>query len=484
MDVSAGLLENYFTPEGDGFRVSNSVREMIVFAEQNVIRDPPFTKLDILTCRNLLIYMEPELQKKITGLFFYALKPEGILLLGTSESLGTQKDLYTELDQKLKIFSRSISFSNNMPVDTPSSFYRHKSKDSVKITPKTTDNLQTLTERFVLQNYAPATVLINEKGDIIYFTGHTGKYLEPVAGKTNWNIISMAHEGLRYELPGAFREALSSNDPVILRNIKIGPKNSIQFVDVTIEHIKERGTLQNLFIVVFNDVHPPAVEEKPKKGSNRKSDEKDSGLELRKAYEELQSTREEMQTSQEELKSTNEELQSTNEELQSTNEELTTSKEEMQSLNEELQTVNSELQSKINDLLQSNNDMKNLLNSTEIATLFLDRELNIRRFTDPVYKIFSVRTADVGRPYTDIANNLNYPGMQEDAHKVLATLIPVVTEVRTNSDLWYNVRIMPYRTNDDRIDGLVITFTDMTLSKRLEFQLKEANIQSSKKLNS
>lgn len=483
MDVSPDLLGRYFISEGDGFRVSSSVREMIVFAEQDVIKDPPFTKLDILTCRNLLIYMEPELQKKITGLFSYALKPEGILVLGTSESLGTQKELYTELDSRLKIYSRSGGFGNNMPVDTPSSYYRQEAKESRKRnTPKVIDNIQALTDQFLIQNYAPATVLVNATGDIIHMTGHTGKYLEPVAGKTNWNIISMAHEGLRYELPRALRDAMKNSDPVILRNIKIGTKTNIQYVDVTIEHIKARGALRDLIIVVFNDVPVVPVPEKIKTVKKKgKADENEIDQELRKAYEDLQSTREEMQTSQEELKSTNEELQSTNEELQSTNEELTTSKEEMQSLNEELQTVNSELHNKINDLLQANNDMKNLLNSTDIATLFLDRELKIRRFTDPVYKIFSVRNADIGRPYTDIVNNLNYPDMREDTHKVLSTLIPVVTEARTNSDLWYSVRIMPYRTADDRIDGLVITFTDITLAKRLEFQLKEANIKDSKK---
>lgn len=488
MDLSSELLRRYFVPEGDGFRVNSTLREMIVFAEQNVIRDPPFTKLDILTCRNLLIYMEPELQKKIVGLFFYALKPEGILVLGTSESLGAHRELFEELDAKLKIFSRSTGQGNNMTIDAPSTYYRHETKDTEKkmTAPKTTLSLESVTDKFVLQNYAPATVLVNEKGDIIYFTGHTGKYLEPVAGKTNWNIISMAHEGLRYELPRAFRQALKSDDPVIIRNVRIGTKNSAQHVDVIIENIKEKGPLNGLIIVAFNDVPAPPVQDKSRKITTGKSDENKDDIvqELKKAYEDLQSTREEMQTSQEELKSTNEELQSTNEELQSTNEELTTSKEEMQSLNEELQTVNSELQSKINDLLLSNNDMKNLLNSTEIATLFLDRELNIRRFTDPVYKIFNIRSADIGRPYTDIVNTLNYPGMKEDARKVLSSLIPIVTEARTNSDLWYSVRIMPYRTNDDRIDGLVITFTDITLAKRLEFQLKEVNTQASKQINS
>jgi two-component system CheB/CheR fusion protein len=205
--------------------------------------------------------------------------------------------------------------------------------------------------------------------------------------------------------------------------------------------------------------------------------------ELNKRYEDLQSTREEMQASQEELKSINEELQSTNEELQSTNEELTTSKEEMQSLNEELQTLNTELQSKVNDLVQANNDMKNLLNNTEIATLFLDKELSIRRFTDPIKKIFNLRNADIGRPFTDIVTNLKYPELEEHAKNVIKTLSTMENVATTKDGLWFQVRIMPYRTEDDRIDGLVMTFSDVTESKELEIELQNANSELRKLKN-
>jgi two-component system, chemotaxis family, CheB/CheR fusion protein len=478
IDVPPELLGRYFVPEGDGYRINASIREMIVFAEQNVIRDPPFTKLDILSCRNLLIYMEPELQKKLFALYYYALKPGGILILGSSESFGNKEDWFREVDSKMKIYKRSTGFSTNILLDTPSSFYHQKTPETEKKMPlKTVENIQTLADQFILQNYSPASVIVNEKGDIVYIAGHTGKYLEPVAGKANWNIYAMAHDGFRHELPAAFRQAEKRTDPVIIRNAKIGTRDNVQYTDIKIEHIKARNALNDLIIVAFVDVEGPV---EPDAIHRKTINSPDTGHleledELRKTNEELQSTREEMQTSQEELKSTNEELQSTNEELQSTNEELTTSKEEMQSLNEELQTVNSELQSKINDLTQANNDMKNLLNSTEIATLFLDKKLNIRRFTDPVVKIFNIRTADIGRPYTDLVNNLHYQ-MDEDTHKVLKDLTPIVTEAKTNSDLWFSIRIMPYRTYDDHIDGLVITFTDITLAKKLELELMEANI--------
>jgi two-component system CheB/CheR fusion protein len=232
-----------------------------------------------------------------------------------------------------------------------------------------------------------------------------------------------------------------------------------------------------MVMVVFTDV-PAIIEQEIQKQKSRKKPstqrQKELELELQHSYEELQSTREEMQTSQEELKSINEELQSTNEELQSTNEELTTSKEEMQSLNEELQTVNIELQSKINEYSRANDDMKNLLNSTEIATLFLDKELNIRRFTDQVSRIFKIRPADIGRPFTDLVTNLNYPAISVHAFEVIRTLITTETAIATNDDRWFNVRIMPYRTLDDHIDGLVITFSDITMAKILEKELKEA----------
>ena len=477
IDVPPELLGRYFVSYGDGYRVHTAIREMIVFAEQNVIRDPPFTKLDILSCRNLLIYMEPALQKKLIALYYYALRPGGILILGSSESLGNKEDLFSEIDPKMKIYKRSAGFSHNILLNTPSSFYHKKTTETENKMPQIVENIQTLADQFILQNYSPACVIVNEKGDIVYIAGHTGKYLEPVAGKANWNIHAMAHEGFRHELPGAFRQAEKSPDPIFIRNSKTGTRDNVQYLDIKIEHLKTPNALNGLFIVAFVDVRVPAKHDAIHENTTNSLDTGKQELEneLIRTNEELQSTREEMQSSQEELKSSNEELQSTNEELQSANEELTTSKEEMQSLNEELQTVNSELQSKINDLIQANNDMKNLLNSTEIATLFLDKKLNIRRFTDSVVKIFNIRTADIGRPYTDLVNNLHYQ-MKEDTHKVLTDLTPIVTEAKTNSNLWLSIRIMPYRTYDDRIDGLVITFTDITLAKKLELQLKEANV--------
>ena len=478
-DVSTDRLNRFFTKEAEGYRINNSIREMVVFAPQNVIKDPPFTKLDILTCRNLLIYMEPLLQKKLMALFNYSLNPNGIMLLGSAETTGKYEEGFKEVDSKLKFYRRTLSAQAHELLDFPSSFHRVKSIPvEIVASKKIDENIQILADQLLLQRFAPASVLVNDKGDILYITGKTGKYLEPAVGKANWNIFAMARKGIQHELPGAFRKAGQIYTEIKLKNLKIGTNGGTQFIDVTVQRIEKPDLIKGMIMVVFTDV--PAVISgnaidaktgKLKATAHQKSIE----IELQRSYEDLQSTREEMQTSQEELKSTNEELQSTNEELQSTNEELTTSKEEMQSLNEELQTVNIELQSKVSDFLQANDDMKNLLNSTEIATLFLDRDLHIRRFTDQTINIIKLRQTDIGRPFTDLVTNLQYPNMESDARKVLRTLSSLETSITTNDGRWFTVRILPYRTMDDRIDGLVITFSNISSAKTLEIEVNKTN---------
>ena len=477
-DVSSERLNRFFSVEAEGYKVNTIIRKMVVFAPQNVIKDPPFTKLDILTCRNMLIYMEPELQKKLMSLFNYSLNTGGIMLLGTAETLGNNTEGFEEIDTRLKYFRRTISPILPELIDFPSSFSRtKKTVAEIKQAPKIAENIQQLADQILLQRYAPASVLVNDKGDIIYITGRTGKYLEPVAGKANWNIYAMLREGLNQELPIAFRKALQTYDPIIVRNIKVGTNGGSQFVDLTVQRIESPDSIKGMLIIVFTDVSALFTNDlHPKKGTRSSTGRvKELEIKLQRSFEDLQSTREEMQTSQEELKSTNEELQSTNEELQSTNEELTTSKEEMQSLNEELQTVNIELLSKVSDFGRANDDMKNLLNSTEVATLFLDKELNIRRFTDQVTNIIKLRSTDIGRPFTDLVTDLQYPEIDTHSWQVLKTLTSIETAISANNGKWFNVRIMPYRTLDDRIDGLVITFTDITKAKTLEIELSIAN---------
>lgn len=476
-DVSPERINKFFTSIEDGFRVNTSIREMIVFAPHNVIKDPPFTKLDFLSCRNLLIYMEPELQKKLMVLFHYSLNPNGIMLLGSAENDNSQNAIFTAIDSKLKFYKRSINQKTDELLDFPSSYYYKKTQSTKTVKNiKVTDNIQTLAEELLLQRFAPASVLINEQGDILYISGRTGKYLEPAAGKANMNIYAMAREGLSTHLMGAIRKAKQNYEPLILRNLKVGTNGGTQFINVTIQHIEKPEAIKGTLMIVFSDIvsiiKPKKISAKAgKQASNIIQSEIE--IELQRINEELQSTREEMHTSQEELKSSNEELQSSNEELQSTNEELTTSKEEMQSLNEELQTVNAEMQSKISDYVQANNDMKNLLNSTDIATLFLDKKLNIRRFTDQITKIIKLRPSDIGRPFTEMVSYLQYPDIEKHAKEVLRTLTFKETDISASDARWFTVRIMPYRTYDDHIDGLVITFIDISVAKKLEAELNK-----------
>jgi two-component system CheB/CheR fusion protein len=336
-------------------------------------------------------------------------------------------------------------------------------------------NLQTLADQLILKQFSPPSVLVNNKGDILYISGRTGKYLEPAAGKANLNIFAMAREGLQHELIRAFQRASKEKKTITLPNLKVGTNGGEQNLDLLVKYIDEPETLQGMYLVVFRDIpSPPSKKGRAHPCSEKSTEFTELEQDNKRLREELQNTREEMQTSQEELKATNEELQSTNEELQSTNEELTTSKEELQSLNEELQTVNAEMQSKVEELTRSNNDMKNLLNSTDIATMFLDKELNLLRFTTQMTRILKLKPRDVGRPITDIVSDLIYPEMVEDIVEVLQTLVYKEKQVATGDGRWYESRIMPYRTLDDKIDGVVITFTDITKLKKFESELHKA----------
>ncbi len=485
-DVSPERLNRFFIKEERGYRVGKEIRDMVIFAPQNLIMDPPFTKLDILSCRNLLIYLTLELQQKLLPLFHYCLNPGGILFLGSAESIGGFTNLFAPLAAKSRIFRRSESALRAKPVEFPTSLTSAPpGGPEGPWAPRPPASFQSLADQLLLQRYSPPAVLVNNKGDILYISGRTGKYLEPAAGKANWNIFAMAREGLRYELAGAFQKALRQKSPVTLRGVKVDTNGLEQCVNFTVQQLEEPESLQGMVIIVFTDVATPL--ETKAKGRFPKAPARSARLaeleqELRQAREELLTTREEMQTSQEELKSTNEELQSANEELQSTNEELTTSKEEMQSMNEELQTVNAELQARVEELSRANNDMKNLLNSTDIATLFLDNDLHVRRFTTQTTRIIKLIPGDVGRPITDLASALQYPELAEDARDVLRTLVSAEKPIAARDGRWFTVHIMPYRTLENRVDGVAITFVDITAAKALESELRKTQLGLEKRV--
>lgn len=468
--VGERRLSRFFSRHDSGYRIKTSIRESVLFAQHDVILDPPFTRLDLIACRNLLIYFDPRLQQRLMPLFHYSLRPGGLLVLGSSESVGQLNQLFMPLHSRLRIYLRQDRSSVKGP-DLLLKYYPPfpgKTKEPVVKHPtspeQVSDSLQAAADRLLLQVFAPAAVVLNRDADIVYISGRTGKYLEPAAGKVNWNIHAMAREGLRAPLARAIKKAMTEDGPVNLLGLEVSSNGTPQRVDVTVQALTEPASLRGMTIVVFRDaIHPPepAGSVKGKRSRVRQAD-------AQRHLEEIQSLQEESRRYREEARAAEEQLQSTNEELQSTNEELTTSKEELQSMNEELQTINSELRSKVEDLLLAESDMKNVLNSFEIAILFLDRDLNVRRYTERATGIINLRESDIGRPLSDLTTSLQYPDLQRDAAQTLRSLQPSDKQVQSSDQRWFKVRIMPYRRMDDVLDGVVITLFDMTEAKQVE----------------
>ena len=483
-DVSPERLKRFFTSDERGFRVRGEIREMVIFAPQNLIMDPPFTKLDLLCCRNLLIYLGPEVQRKLIPLFHYSLVPGGVLLLGSAETIGPDTQLFETLNAKLRLYRRAAANLVTPTVEFPGSFsVKPDAESGSAAAPAIKGTLQSVADQLLLQRHSPPAVVVNDRGDIHYVSGRTGRYLEPAAGKANWNLFAMARVSLRFELTAGFQQALRQKEEVILRGLRLGAGEGGSTVDVSIRRLEENTGLQGLLLIVFTERTSPAVAPANRqKGRTRNPRVNELQRELLQVHAETRASNEQMQTSQEELRSTNEEMQSTVEELQSTNEELTTSKEEMQSLNEELQTLNTELQSKVDELSLSSSDMKNLLDSTDIATIFLDKELRIRRYTPQATRLIKLIPSDIGRPITDLVSDLDYPRLVADVKEVLRTLVSVERIAMTKDKRWFTLRIMPYRTMDESTDGVVITCADITVAKTLEAKLRSRHARLEKRV--
>jgi two-component system CheB/CheR fusion protein len=505
-DITPERLARFFSLENDGasYRINKTIRDLLVFSEHDVNKDPTFSKLDLISCRNLLIYLNADLQKKLMPLFHYSLNPGGTLFLGSSETVGDFVLLFSTLDRQQKLYGRKEDptavqkftqgrFSRTLTEN--GTIQRQAAQPSVggKISLKET------VERVLLEHYAPTSVLISERGEILYIHGSSGRYLEVAPGEPSMSILKMAREGLKRDLTFALHRAVKYKKPVERHGLRVKTNGDFSSVNLTILPVPPGGdsiTEMTLYLVVLEEtkaieqllssaVGAGALDEQPDEKilDNDGFDSLTASAlvirlkqELRANEEYLQSANEELETSNEELKSSNEEMQSVNEELQSTNEELETSKEELQSVNEELATVNTELQTKVFDLSRANNDMNNLLAGTGVGTVFVDFKLRIQRFTPSITQVINLILTDVGRPVGHIVSNLvGYDTLTADIKEVLDNLIPKEVEVLTKDGAWFLLRIRPYRTLDNVIEGAVITFFDISEIKRTREALLKAN---------
>jgi two-component system, chemotaxis family, CheB/CheR fusion protein len=466
-DVPPRHLEQFFVREDGTYRIAANLREICLFSLHNLLRDAPFSKVDLVSCRNLLIYLNPELQNRVIPLFHYALRDPGFLFLGSSENVSRHARLFSTVDKTHRLFRRRAVADRRLPVFPLSAPNPARHKHEGALRAAADGGLQAIAERKLLERYAPAYVVTNGEGDVLLTSGRTGKYLELPAGAPQNNLFSMARQGLRADLRAALHKASSTGHAAVQSNISLGTNGGRQKIDLHIQPMRADGGREALYLVVFQDIGG-IVPGEDAEGAQGLREAESASLqqmeeELRSTTERLQTTTEELESSNEELKSSNEELSSMNEELQSANEELETSREELQSINEELQTVNAELNARVEDLGRANSDIANLLESTQIATLFLDHQLNVKTFTPAAKDVFRLVESDVGRPISHVRTRIDHDALEEDAERVLRTLTTIERQVDTaEGNRHYIMRIMPYRTVENVINGVVLTFTDIT----------------------
>lgn len=464
--VSPERLERFFNKEENAYQIKRELREFCIFTNHSFIRDPPFARQDLISCRNVLIYLSSDLQQKIVPLFHYALRPGGYLFLGPSENTSSHRELFRTVDNKQRIFQRKETVARPHVTFPPA---RDISRPRLSDEPQREggQNISKQLERIILEQYRPACAAVKENGDAVYFSGRIGRYLEPATGTPDSNVINMAREGLRIPLRAALYKAVTSRDSIVHSQVPFQTEAGVTNLDLTVEPIAEFKAA-NLYMILFEEV--PA----PPDAAGRPAFDASSEETIRHLEDELRSAHEHAQAMFEELESSNEELKSANEEYQSTNEELETSKEEAQSFNEELETINAELNRRVIELDHANSDLQNLNASTQIATIFLDSKLHIKKFTPATSSVFRLIAADVGRPITDLAPQFADTGLVDDITEVLRTLVPRERDLPGTGAQHYLMRILPYRTVHNVIDGVVITFTDVTQIKQLELQAEEA----------
>ncbi len=471
-EIDEDILAAYFDEETEGYKVKNSIRDSIVFAEHNLLSDPPYSRIDIISCRNLLIYLNTELQHQVLSVFHYTLQPDGILVLGKSENPGKSSAGFSPLDKKNRIYKKvegemsHHKFWQTRPLRKPAAVLR-AGNQPVSIAQKA--------KEFILEKIAPPSIVVDNEGDMLFIQGKTGRFLESPSGEVSTNILRNAREGLRIPLTNGIRKCRQTGDEVISRGIKIQTETDPFLTDISIAPFPSDVTRQ-LYIISFHESGCfPSEERVHIQNLNESQVIAELEKELTEKDEYLRHTIEELESTNEELKSANEEAQSTNEELQSTNEELETSREELQSLNEELITTNAELNSKVEELDEATSNLKNLLAATEIATLFLDEDLKIFNFTPSISSIVSLYSTDLGRPLAQFSLNINYPNLLDSLRNVLSGQGAVEAEVQSTDRHIFWMRIAPYRNTDNNPQGLVVTFTDITEKRKSDFEIKLLN---------
>ena len=478
-DISPSQLRRFFVEHGGHYEIDKSLRQMVIFAEQSVIKDPPFSQVDLLSCRNLFIYMSSELQRRVLLLFHYALKPDGFLFLGNSESIGTADDLFEPLDGKHKIYvRRDDSFARAHFLGMPGGAGVHQ-RSAPRPEPGAARQKLTigeLAQRVVLRDCTPAFVVVDQNNEIVYFHGRTGRFLEPPSGVPNLDVLQMARTELRSPMRSVLHRVRKEGALVRGGAVKVSTDGRDALVRLMATPLSESDAPEGLALIQLEELGP--VEEQAAiEFVERSAEESERVMQLE---QELAQTKDALQTTIEELETANEELQSSNEELQSSNEELETSREELQSVNEELHTVNAELESKVEALSQVNDDVSNLLASTDLGIVFLDPEFRVQRFTQAATRVIPLIEADIGRPLKDLAHGLVYAEVTQDMEEVMRTLVPKERHVKARDNRWFLLRIRPYRTSDGRISGTVLAFFDVAYAGKLEFmtKLKDALAQS------